>query len=114
MIYKSMEKVAVIYFGSRFWRSMLPIATDVAIRGCVPRDSALWRVPRSSHSQRLIVTTHCPPTFDPPAVLVEGWAEANRGNDLVGQARQVKEGVERGIGITLCQLTGAHGYYRHQ
>ena len=33
-----------------------------------------------------VLTSHCSPWFDPPAVLTEGWAEANQGDDPVEQA----------------------------
>ena len=45
-----------------------------------------------------VLSSHCPPRADPPAVLVEGWAEASMGHDPVDQARLVQEGIERATG----------------
>jgi hypothetical protein len=61
-----------------------------------------------------VIASLGPPSSDPPAELVEGWAKANMGEDPVEQARDLKEGWERGNGFTLRELTGAHWYLRHQ
>lgn len=61
-----------------------------------------------------VIASLCPQSSDPPAVLVEGWAEANMGTDPVEAAQSLRDGYERGHGFTLRQLTGARWYYRHQ
>jgi hypothetical protein len=43
-----------------------------------------------------VLASHCRGWFDAPAVLVEGWAESNMSNDVVLQARIVKERFDRG------------------
>src|SRR5262249_8598389 len=61
-----------------------------------------------------VIASLCPLSSAPPAVPVEGWAEANMGEDPVEQSRGLKEQWERGDGFTLRQLTGARWYHRHQ
>ena len=61
-----------------------------------------------------LIASYCRLSSDPPAVLVEGWAEANMGSDPVEQATHVKEGLERGNLLSLRQLIGASWYHRHE
>ena len=60
-----------------------------------------------------VLTSHCSARFDPPAVLTEGWAQANQGIDPVEQAVQLQEVLETGGGLSLRQLTGPDWYDRH-
>jgi hypothetical protein len=78
-----------------------------------PDDGGLTPTDRHEVAHAVIASL-CPPSSDPPAVLVEGWAEANMGEDPVEQARGLKEDWERRNGFTLRQLTGARWYHRHQ
>jgi hypothetical protein len=79
------------------------------------RPDAEGLVPTDRHEvAHAMIASLCPPSSDPPAVLVEGWASANMGSDPVEQARRLQEDWERGNGFTLRQLTGAHWYHRHQ
>jgi hypothetical protein len=61
-----------------------------------------------------MLTSHCSARFDPPAMLTEGWAQANQGTDPSDQAIRVREGLEKGEGYTLRQLTGPDWYDRHE
>jgi hypothetical protein len=61
-----------------------------------------------------VLTSHCSLWFDPPAVLTEGWAEANQGSDPLEQARFLWERLENGTAYTLRQLTGPDWYNRHE
>ncbi len=51
---------------------------------------------------------------DPPAILVEGWAEANQGTDLTEQAFRAWDRRTRGDDLTLHELTGPDWYWRHE
>ena len=55
----------------------------------------------------------CSARFDPPALLTEGWAEANQGTDPVDQARSARDNLSLGTGFSLRQLTGPEWYDRH-
>ena len=46
-----------------------------------------------------VLTSLCSAGFDPPAVLTEGWAQANQGADPVDQAVHVRESLDDGDGI---------------
>ena len=61
-----------------------------------------------------VATSHCNALFDAPAVLSEGWAQANQGDDPVEAAGRAWEAIERGGGLTLRQLTGPAWYDRHE
>ncbi len=61
-----------------------------------------------------VLTSQCSPRFDPPAVLTEGWAQANQGTDPVDQARSVRDNLSLGNGFTLRQLAGPDWYDRHE
>jgi hypothetical protein len=61
-----------------------------------------------------MIASLCHRSSDPPAVLVEGWAEANMGHDPVMQALSLKQIWERGNGLALRQFAGADWYHRHK
>ncbi len=61
-----------------------------------------------------VLTGQCAAGFAPPAVLTEGWAEANQGSDRLHQAFQVRDYFEEGRALTLRQLTGPDRYDRHK
>jgi hypothetical protein len=61
-----------------------------------------------------VLTSHCSAWFDPPAVLTEGWAEANMGLDALEQAGALRDALARGSGMTVRQLTSPDWYDRHQ
>jgi hypothetical protein len=61
-----------------------------------------------------VLTSHCSLHFDPPAVLTEGWAQANQGDDPLEQAQFLWERIENGTAYTLRQLTGPDWYNRHE
>lgn len=61
-----------------------------------------------------VITNHCTMGFDAPAVLSEGWAQANQGDDPVEQAGRTWETIRKGSGMTLRQLTGPEWYDRHE
>ncbi len=43
-----------------------------------------------------VLTGQCAAGFDPPAVLTEGWAQANQGTDPLDQAFYVRESLNKG------------------
>ena len=51
---------------------------------------------------------------DPPAVLAEGWAEANQGTDSTEQVFRAWERRVRGDDLTLRELTGPDWYWCHR
>ena len=61
-----------------------------------------------------VITSLNSPESDPPAVLVEGWAEANQGTDPTEQAFRVWDWRTRGDELTLRELTGSDWYWRHR
>ncbi len=61
-----------------------------------------------------VLTSHCSARFEPPALLTEGWAQANQGTDPVDQAVDAWEALMQGRGLTLRQLTGPGWYNRHE
>ncbi len=61
-----------------------------------------------------VLTSHCTARFEPPAVLTEGWAQANQGDDRVEQAIRAWEGRLQGNDLSLRQLTGPDWYDRHE
>jgi hypothetical protein len=60
-----------------------------------------------------VATSHCNVWLDAPAVLLEGWAEANQGTDPIEQAGRVWEDLQGGSAFTLRTLTGPDWYDRH-
>ncbi len=60
-----------------------------------------------------VVTNQCNTWFDAPAVLSEGWAEANQGTDPIEQADRVWENIQDGSAFTLRKLAGPDWYDRH-
>ncbi len=60
-----------------------------------------------------VLTNHCSARFDAPALLTEGWAEANQGTDPIEQAGRVWEDLQDGAAFTLRKLTGPDWYDRH-
>ncbi len=54
------------------------------------------------------------PGFAPPAVLTEGWAEANQAIDPADQARSLQDNLWLGRGLSLRQLTAPDWYDRHE
>ncbi len=52
--------------------------------------------------------------FDPPAVLTEGWAEANQGTDLVDQAARAWDQQMQGNDLSLRELIAPEWYDRHE
>jgi hypothetical protein len=61
-----------------------------------------------------VMTNYHTPGFDAPAVLSEGWAQANQGSDPIEQAGLTWETIRKGGGMTLRQLTGPEWYDRHE
>ncbi len=57
---------------------------------------------------------HCSGWSNPPAVLVEGWAEANSGHDPVELACGAWDLHDEGKWLTLRELTGPLWYDRHE
>jgi hypothetical protein len=51
---------------------------------------------------------------DPPALLTEGWAQANMGTDEAGVAHEAWEQWEQGSALSLRELTGPEWYGLHQ
>ncbi len=60
-----------------------------------------------------VLTSQCSARFNPPALLTEGWAQANQGTDPVDQARSARDNLTLGTGFSLRQLTGPEWYDRH-
>ncbi len=58
--------------------------------------------------------SHCSARFQPPALLTEGWAQANQGDDPVDQAISAWNDLIRDNGLSLHQLTGPDWYHRHE
>jgi hypothetical protein len=61
-----------------------------------------------------VLNSHSSPSMNPPALLTEGWAEANSGHDPYDLARRAWESQTRGDDYTLGQLTGPDWYNRHE
>src|SRR5262249_57653513 len=61
-----------------------------------------------------VLTSHCFADFDPPAVLTEGWAEANSGRGAAEVAARAWERWRRGDDPSLGELTGPDWYDRHE
>ena len=61
-----------------------------------------------------VITSFNSARSDPPAVLVEGWAEASQGTDPIAQAFHVWECRTRANDLTLRELTGPDWYWRHE
>ncbi len=59
-----------------------------------------------------VITSLNSPKSRPPALLVEGWAEANQGTDPTEQAIRVWEKRTSGDDLTLRELTGPDWYWR--
>ena len=60
-----------------------------------------------------VITSLNAPESEPPAVLVEGWAEANQGTDPTEQAFRAWDHRRRGDDLTLRELIGPDWYWRH-
>jgi hypothetical protein len=60
-----------------------------------------------------VITTARWPWNEPPALLVEGWAEANSGEDPADLARRALEARGRGEVYSLATLCGPEWYGRH-
>jgi hypothetical protein len=58
-----------------------------------------------------VITSFYSSQSQPPALLVEGWAEANQGTDPTEQVFRVWEEHKRGRDLTLRELTGPDGYW---
>jgi hypothetical protein len=61
-----------------------------------------------------VLNSHCPVGIDPPAVLTEGWAQANQGTDPAELAARAWERRQQGVDLTLRELTGPVWYNRHE
>jgi hypothetical protein len=61
-----------------------------------------------------VLTSHCSSWVDPPALLIEGWAHANQGDDAVMEADRLRENWARNTSPTLRQLTGPDWYDWHK
>jgi len=53
-----------------------------------------------------VISMLCPPSSEPPALLIEGWAEANSGHDALWLADRARESRHRGQTLPLQELTG--------
>lgn len=60
-----------------------------------------------------VISLACSGVGDPPALLCEGWAEANSGRDSVVQALAAREDQDLGRFLTLGELIGRDWYGRH-
>ena len=60
------------------------------------------------------IASICPVTLNPPALLSEGWAEANSGQDPVELAQRAAQARARGTEKSIKELTGPEWYGRHQ
>ena len=60
------------------------------------------------------IASICPVTLNPPALLSEGWAEANSGQDPVELAERAFRARERGNEKSIQELTGSEWYGRHE
>ena len=60
-----------------------------------------------------VINLACSGVGDPPALLCEGWAEANSGHDRVVQALSAREDQDMGRFLTLGELIGPDWYGRH-
>jgi hypothetical protein len=61
-----------------------------------------------------VLNNHAPAGAEPPAVLTEGWAQANQGEDPVLSATRAWEEHRQGDDFTLNELTGPDWYDRHE
>jgi len=61
-----------------------------------------------------VLLSHCPPEFDPPAILTEGWAEANSGRDRVELAKAAWVRHLAGDDLSLRDFVGPDWYYRSE
>ena len=61
-----------------------------------------------------VLTSHCSAWMNPPALLEEGWASANQGDDAVLQADFLCDDWARNTRLTLRQLTRSDWYDWHK
>jgi hypothetical protein len=61
-----------------------------------------------------VLLSHCPAGFDPPALLTEGWAEANSGRDPIEVAKAAWERRGALDDLGLGELVGRDWYYCHE
>ncbi len=61
-----------------------------------------------------VASNFCPVTAEPPALLSEGWAEANMGRDPGELDARLWDMREQGQSGTLAKLTGPDWYGRHE
>jgi hypothetical protein len=60
------------------------------------------------------IASVCPVTMNPPALFIEGWAEANSGHDPTELAIRAWQFRKRGDGLSLAELSGPEWYSRHE
>ena len=81
------------------------------------RGIARCRGPRPTDRHEVahcVLTSQCSAWFDPPAVLAEGWAEANQGPDLVEQAGSSRRASNEATGSPSASSPGRDWYDRHE
>jgi hypothetical protein len=82
--------------------------------GEAPADAEGLCTPDRHEVAHCVLTSHCSARFDPPALLTEGWAQANQDDDPVDQATQARKDLIQDNGLSLRQLTGPDWYNRHE
>ena len=82
--------------------------------GEVPADAEGLSAADRHEVAHCVLMSHCSARFQPPALLTEGWAQANQGDDPVDQAIHAWNDLIKGNGLSLRQLTGPDWYHRHE